>query len=212
MSIPRLVQYRWSECMRNPVIVWPLLPAPTLLRGRLYPHPTRLSATLPRPSAPGFAPACLTVARPSPAIALLHSASGAHLWTLVTFLQVRCGSASRVWRCGVSVSVSGLCGAIAWLGARSVRNAHQQTFSQPAKRRYSNSGVQPAAHSSPAIANCLPSSGVWESAAPGGTSPTCLNTVPSHTQPGFTSVVAPVQNWRIFDPFNGPWDKLTGLD
>ena len=29
--------------------------------------------------------------------------SSAHPWTLVTFLQVRCGSASRVWRCGVSV-------------------------------------------------------------------------------------------------------------
>ena len=51
---------------------------------------------------------CLPHCRP--AIALLHSvcifsavASGAYPWTLVTFLQVRCGSASRVWRCGVCV-------------------------------------------------------------------------------------------------------------
>ena len=33
----------------------------------------------------------------------------------------------------------------------------------------------------PVVAHCLSSSGVWESAAPCGTSPTCLNTVPSHT-------------------------------
>ena len=31
------------------------------------------------------------------------------------------------------------------------------------------------------VANCVPSAGVWESAAPYGTSPTCLTTVPSHT-------------------------------
>ena len=49
-------------------------------------------------------------------------------------------------------------------------------------RRYSNSGVRPAAHSCPAVANCLPSAGFWESAAPYRTSPTCLTTVPSHTQ------------------------------
>ena len=38
--------------------------------------------------------------------------------------------------------------------------------------------------------NCLPSAGVWESAAPYGTSPTCLNTVPSaiaHTAPYMVS-------------------------
>ena len=54
--------------------------------------------------------------------------------------------------CGVAVC---LCGAIAWPGARSVRNAHQQTFSQPATCRYSNSGVRPAMHSCSAAANCL---------------------------------------------------------
>ena len=48
-----------------------------------------------------------------------------------------------------------------------------------------SSGVRPAAHSCPAVANCLPSAGVWESAAPYGTSPTCLTTVhtPSSTWP-----------------------------
>ena len=53
---------------------------------------------------------------------------------------------------------------------------------QPATCRYSNSGVRPAAHYCPAVANCLPSAGVWASVAPYGTSPTCLNTVPSHIQ------------------------------
>ena len=43
----------------------------------------------------------------------------------------------------------------------------------------SNFGVRPAAHSCPALANCL-SAGVSESAAPSGTSPACLTTVPSH--------------------------------
>ena len=65
--------------------------------------------------------------------------------------------------------------------ARSVRNARQQTSSQPATCRYSNSGVRPAARSCPAVAHCLPSAGIWESAAPYGTLPTCLTTVPSHT-------------------------------
>ena len=36
-------------------------------------------------------------------------------------------------------------------------------------------------HSCPAVANWLPSVGFWESAAPYGTLPTCLTTVPSHT-------------------------------
>ena len=63
----------------------------------------------------------------------------------------------------------------------SVRNARQQTSSQPATRRYSKSGVRPAAYSCPAVANCLPSDGFWESAAPYGTLPTCLTTVPLHT-------------------------------
>ena len=31
------------------------------------------------------------------------------------------------------------------------------------------------------VANCSPSAGVWEPAAPYGSSPTCLTTVPSHT-------------------------------
>ena len=49
------------------------------------------------------------------------------------------------------------CRAIAWPGAWSVRNACQQTSSQPATRRYSNSGVRPAMHFCSATANCLPS-------------------------------------------------------
>ena len=68
--------------------------------------------------------------------------------------------------CGVAAC---LCGAIAWPGARSVRECASATSSQPATRRYSNSGVRPAAHSCPAVANCLPSAGFWESAAPYGT-------------------------------------------
>ena len=59
---------------------------------------------------------------------------------------------------GVAVCMSG---AIAWPGARSVRNARQQTSSQPATCRYSNSGVRPAARSCTAVANCWPSAGVW---------------------------------------------------
>ena len=100
------------------------------------------------------------------------------VWPAIYDTSIRVAALHR--ECGVAVC---LCGAIAWPGARSVRNAHQQTSSQPATFRYSNSGVRPAAHSCPAVANCLPSSGVWESAAPCGTSPTCLNTVPSHIHP-----------------------------
>ena len=51
-------------------------------------------------------------------------------------------------------------------GRPSVRNARQQTSRQPATCRYSNSGVRPAARSCTTVANCLPSAGVWASAAP----------------------------------------------
>ena len=43
-----------------------------------------------------------------------------------------------------------------------------------------HSSTPPAAYSCPAVANCLSSAGFWESAAPYGTLPTCLDTVPSH--------------------------------
>ena len=64
------------------------------------------------------------------------------------------------------------------------RTRQQQTSSQPATCRvqyYSDSGVRPVASSCTAVTNCLPSAGVWESAAPYGNSPTSLATVPSHT-------------------------------
>ena len=114
-------------------------------------------------------------------------------------LQVRCGSALRVWRCGVSVWCYRLAGRPE---REAVRNARQRASacSQPASNLYCGTvllvlgTVTPAfdqPHTPcPAVANWLLSAGVWESAAPRGTSPTCLHTVPSHTSAPFPRLPA----------------------
>ena len=74
-------------------------------------------------------------------------------------------------------------GAIAWPGARSARNARQHTSGQPATCLYRTVTAafdQPCAHARPSQIECHLLR-VWESAAPYGDSPACLNPVPSHT-------------------------------
>ena len=75
-------------------------------------------------------------------------------------------------------------------------NAHNGPGRQPAGNLYSNSGVRPAARSCTAVATRLPPAGVWESAAPYGTSPTCLYTVPSMVLGAAARLCAPLISWK----------------
>ena len=107
-------------------------------------------SALPRPV---FAPACHTVARPLLCCILSACSLRLPLVLIRGRWSSSCRCAAALHReCGVAVC---LCGAITWLGTRSVRNARQQTSRQPATCRYRHSGVRPAAHSCPAVAKCF---------------------------------------------------------
>ena len=105
---------------------------------------------------------------------------GAHPWTLVTFLQVRCGSASRVWRCGVSVWCYRLAGRPVREGLEGCASANSQPASNLSVQYVTPAFDQPRSPALPSHIVCHLLESGNESAAPRGTSQTCLNTFPSH--------------------------------
>ena len=106
---------------------------------------------------------------------------GAHPWTLVACLQVRCGSASRVWRCGVWVWCYRLAGRPERAECASTTTVDVQCGTNAYVDQsdcFSTSGVLPAARSCLDVAFRLMNVGVGEYAAHYGTTPPAPDPTP----------------------------------